>query len=472
MTRIYFLAVLLLFSPPSFAAQLTGQGWGDTEAAAKREALADISSRISVTVRSKLKNKKTITSKIDDQKRSDSVNQVAESTVETESELPILGAEFNSQKAGEKFFVEATLDDARSQRLYEQRLSELRQQIAAAHGRFAKTQGNEAQYYLLMEMLTQLEEYKKLNTVAIYLGSAPAEPAVSEAVLRQQLRSVTQQVDSLDLAAKLLAADIAETGIYVFPAKARGADEITPFAALLKDKVGANLKTVREPYAATYTLTGEYAESADGIDVTYQLVDKDSSTLLSRSVRLARAAYAGLETKPKTVSFEQLLKAGVAISGDLHVDISTSQGKHDLLFTEGEEVELFVKLSEAGYFYVVGHTIKDSEKNSYLLELRDVEGPRKFVQFVNADDANKLISIGKFEVSVPFGVEGLQVFASSKDLLESLPPTRHDSASGLYLISASPQEGVTKTRALIKKKKQAAQTAEGSLIFTTQPARP
>lgn len=468
MTRIYSLAALFLFSPALCAAQLSGQGWGDTEAAAKREALSNLSSRISVTVRSKVKNKKIISSKTVDQKRSDSVNQVAENSVETESELPILGAEFNSQKADGRFVVEVVLDSARSRTLYDQRLNELRQQIAALNARFGMTQGNEAQYHLLMDMLTQLEEYKKLNTVAIYLGSTPAEPAVSEAVLRQHLRAVTRQVDSLNLAAQLLAADIAETGIYVFPPKARGADEITPFAALLKDKVGAHLKAVREPQAATYTLAGEYAESADGIDVTYQLVDKDSSTVLSRSVRLAKAAYAGLETKPKTVSFEQLLKAGVAVSGDLHVDISTSQGKRDLLFNEGEEVELFVKLSEAGYFYVVGHTLKDSEKNSYLLELREVDGPRKFVQFVNADDANKLISIGKFEVSMPFGVEGLQVFASSKDLLESLPPTRQDSASGLYLISASPQAGVTKTRALIKKKKQDAQTAEGSLIFTTQ----
>ncbi len=468
MTRIYSLAALLLCSPALMAAQLSGQGWGDTEAAAKREALANLSSRISVTVRSKVTNKKTISSKTVDAKRSDSVNQVAENSVETESELPILGAEFNSQKSDGRFVVEVVLDGARSRTLYERRLNELRQQIAALNARFDITQGNEAQYHLLMDMLTQLNEYKKLNTVAIYLGSNQAEPVVSETDVRQKLRAVTRQVDSLNLAAKLLAEDIAETGIYVFPPAARGADEITPFAALLKDKLAANLKTVSDPQAATYTMTGEYAESAGGIDVTYQLVDKESSTLQSRSVRLVKAAYAGLETKPKTVSFEQLLKAGVAVSGDLHVDISTSKGKHDLLFTEGEEVELFVKLSEAGYFYVVGHTLKDTEKNSYLLELREVEGPRKFVQFVNADDANKLISIGKFEVSVPFGVEGLQVFASSKDLLESLPPTQQDSATGLYLISASPQEGVTKTRALVRKKKENAQTAEGSLIFTTQ----
>jgi len=470
MKYTHFVAGLFLYAflSNTLAAVVVGQGWGNTEAAAKREALADISSRISITVRSNFKTTQTVNALSVDKNKTETVSQASENTVETNTELPILGADFIVHNEGQQVLVKAVLETAKNLPLYEKRLDGLRERIVALNIIVANAKASESQYHDIMDMLTLLEDFKKLNTVAIYLGGNPLGYAVDESALQAQLRATTKHVESLDLAAKLLTAGIDETGIYVYPANARNSNEITPFASLLKDKLAVYIKTSIDPREAAYTFIGGYQESAEGIDITYQLVDSTASVRKTNTVHITKKAYAGLETTPKSADFEQLLKAGVALSGNLRVDISTSLGKRDLIFNEGKEIELFVKLSEMGYFYVVGHTVKDREKNSYLLEIQEAEGNRKFTNFVNADDANKWISIGKFQVSAPFGVEGLQVVASNKDLIESLPTTRFDAKSSLYIVSATPKEGIIKTRALIKKFSRVAQTTEASLIFTTK----
>ncbi len=459
------IALMFLVSQSAAAAGIVGQGWGDTEVAAKREALADISSRVSVTVRSWFKTTQTVTKTVG---KAETVNQASENMLETDSELPILGATYVARKEGAQVSVTAILETAKALPLYESRLRELRSRIAALDESMTRSKAGEARYNRIMDMLTLLDEFRKLNTVAIYLGGKPQAPGITEDALRDRLRAVTKRVDSLDLAARLLTEGITETGVYVYPARAGNSSEITPFAALLKEKLSTHLRVALDPRDAAYTLVGRYQESAGGIDITYHLVDRDSLARKTYSVHILKQAYAGMETVPKTLDFDQLLKAGVALSGNLRVDVTTNIGNHDLLFKEGDEVEFLVKLSEPGYFYVLGHAAKKTESNTYLVKLHQAEGPRKFVYFVNADDANKWISIGRFVVIAPFGVEGIQVFASNKDLVDALPSVSLDPKTGLYLVSDTPKEGILNTRAIIKKFSQTSETSEASLMFTTE----
>lgn len=463
-----FICLFFLSLQTAVAADIEGYGWGDTADVAKREALLDISTRISVTLRSSSKSVQTSTSHSIDNKKTEDVSLQVVSSVEANSELPILGANFSFKNQGQQIMARAVLESSRSLVLYEKKLDELHKRMMLLNTSIGQAGAGEAQYNSLMDMFTLLDEFKKLNTVVIYLGGKQHDQGINEEVLRNHLRVATKQVDTLDLAAKLLAKGIDEAGVYIFPAKARNSNEITPFAALLKDKLAVNLKPALSPREASFTLVGEYLESADGIDLVYHLLDKSAVAQKTNMVHISKQAYAGMQTVPKTVDFEKLLYAGVAVSSNMHAEISTSFGGHDLLFTQGDEVELFVKLSEMGYFYVVGHTVKESESNSYLMEASEAKGARKFIHFVNADDANKWISIGKFEVAPPFGVEGLQVIASSLDLVDSLPAANLDSSSGLYMVAAAPKEGVIKTRALIKKFPKNAQTSEATLMFTTK----
>ena len=472
--KLFYIPILMFFLLLSFheraayATEVIGIGWGETEVAAKREALLDISSRISVTVRSKFKSVQAVNSLSVNNKLSETVNLTTEITTETSSELPILGADFTFKKIGSQISAEAKLETIKNLPLYERRMGQLRNRITTLNKSLEKAQTGESKYSTITSIFTLLDEFNKLNIVTSYLGGTQQDPGVSEDTLQNQLRTVTKQVDNLDLAAKLLLEGINESGIYIFPAKSRNSNEITAFGALIKDKLSTQLKSIQNPSEADFTLIGQYEESENGLDITYRLIDGSSVAQKTNSVRVLKEAYRGVETKPKSLDFDQLLKSGVALSGNLRVNISSNFGSHDLLFHGNDEVEFFVKLSESGYFYVLGHSLKANENNSYMLELHESEGARKFVYFVNADDANKWISIGKFNVIAPFGVEGLQVFASNKDLVDNLPPIKLDSDSGLYLVSANPKEGILKTRAIVKKFSKTALMSEASLMFTSK----
>ncbi len=139
-------------------------------------------------------------------------------------------------------------------------------------------------------------------------------------------------------------------------------------------------------------------------------------------------------------------------------------------FLENSDLIFYVKLNKPGYFYIVGHTFAGEEPFSYLLELaEEASVPRRFVQFVNADDVNRWISLGEFEIYPPLGLEHLQVIASKEDLVERLPKYRFDEESEFYLVGKDPRDGLVKTRAAKrpKKKKPENYGAEAVLTYTS-----
>jgi hypothetical protein len=161
----------------------------------------------------------------------------------------------------------------------------------------------------------------------------------------------------------------------------------------------------------------------------------------------------------------------VAVSSDFHSQLTTNRGTENVLFDEKDEVELLVKLNRSGYFYVVGLVDKKSENYSYLLELANADTDRRFVRYVNADDVNKWLSIGKFEASAPFGVESLQLIATSDDPINRLPPHPFDKRTELYLTASSAQKGIAMTRSLKPKRTESDKQYQGEtvLMFTTMP---
>jgi hypothetical protein len=199
------------------------------------------------------------------------------------------------------------------------------------------------------------------------------------------------------------------------------------------------------------------------------LLDNVGNTLQTRLVTLSPDSYKGLQVKPATIDFDRLLHEGIAVSNDFRVQITTNRGNENVLFNDKEEVELLVKVSRPGYFFVVGHVVKKDENSSYLLELGHADNDRRFIRYVNADDVNKWLSIGKFEVTAPFGVESLQVLASKDDPIDRLPTHLLDSKSELYVTAGSAEQSIINTRALKPKRTvdDKAYQAETVLMFTT-----
>jgi hypothetical protein len=191
-------------------------------------------------------------------------------------------------------------------------------------------------------------------------------------------------------------------------------------------------------------------------------------------VRLARAGYAGYRAEPLAPDFEKLLRQGEAVSSDLRAELVTTVGTRQLKFRSGESLKLAARLNRAGYFYVVGHVVRQDGQFSYLLPLQAGESgdtsEARFMRYVPADQANHYLVLGEFSVEPPFGTEHLQIIASTQRPKDTLPAARFDPSSGYFVIQGSSgnvQKGLTLTRGLKPKADAKVMVAEGTLTFTT-----
>lgn len=429
----------------------------DNEQQAKREALAALASSIFVRVQSESMSYVEGSGKRQD-----------ELLISTRSDMPLIGVEINSVQKGKEVVCQARLESSKSLALYVSKLNELALEIRALDERISKAADNE-RYLLLMQVLTVIEQYEKYCAVATLLGGAFTAPPRSRGDTEAQLRELEKAAPSIELAAQLLAKGLKAEAVYIYPAMPHGSHEVTPFGRVIRDRLAQSLAPVESPEQAQTLFKGEYEILDNSIHLIYRLLDNKGNTLETRVATLAPSAYIGLQVKPSSVDFDRLLHEGVAVSSDFSAQLTSNRGSEDVLFDEHEEVEVLVKLSRPGYFYVVGHVVKQGENYSYLLELEHADSDRRFIRYVNADDVNKWLSIGRFEATAPFGVESIQLLASRDDPINRLPSHPLDNKTELYVTASNAQQGIIKTRALKPKRNEADKQyqAEAVLMFTT-----
>jgi hypothetical protein len=168
----------------------------------------------------------------------------------------------------------------------------------------------------------------------------------------------------------------------------------------------------------------------------------------------------------------------MAVSNEFRASLTTDRGSSDLLFCQGETTRIMAKMNRSGYFYVVSSVLHDGKEFSYLLDLNDVDGPYRFMRYVPPEEVNHLIELGEFEITAPFGVEHLQMFAANEDQKDQIPPYQKDEKLGYYVIKNSlgnAKRGISYTRGLQnvahKKSKKERQAFEAKLSLTTMPDR-
>ena len=324
-----------------------------------------------------------------------------------------------------------------------------------------------------MDMLASAEQFKKLATVARLLGvkNIPV-PKITLASIKTEIKRIEGLAPNLDIAAKLLTRELPGSRVYIYPATPHDSHEVTAFSRLLRDKISTQIPSAEKPELASYFLRGEYEILADRMRVLYRLTDSGGNTMEVRTAALAPSAYKNIQYQTKVASFDKLLHQGVVLSGDFRVNVTTNRGSDDLMFLDGDELELLVKLNRSGYFYAVSHLKNDNEDESYLVELSEEKSARRFVRYVGADDANRWISLGKFNAGSPFGVESLQIIASTADLAYKLPPHMYDENADLYRLTAKDvNDGILRTRGLRPKRNPAKniESAEAVMTMTIMP---
>jgi hypothetical protein len=459
LVRIFLLTLLALPLNLS-AATLNAEARASSKEQAQQQAFSDLANSIFVNVQSESSSDVSGNGQRKDQLH-----------IKSSSDIPLIGAEINCEDLGRNVLCKVTLDSAKSLALYAKKLNELQLEIASMDERIAKAKADD-RYPLLTQTLTVIDQFEKYGAVAQMLGGATftaPTPARTRSDTEAQMRELEKAVSTMKLAAQLLTKGLRAESTYLYPAVPQGSHEVTAFGRVMRDHLAEKINGVESPEKAKTIFKGEYELLNNGIHLTYRLLDMTGNTLETRVAMIAPVAYKDLQIKPTTMDFDRLLHEGVAVSGDFRAQLSTNRGGADILFNEKEEVELLVKLNRAGFFYVVGHVAKNTENYSYLLELSEASNDRRFIRFVNADDANKWISIGKFEATAPYGVESIQLMASSDDPVNRLPPHPLDKKTELYLTSNNAEQGVTRTRALKLKRDESDKQYQGEavLMFTT-----
>lgn len=455
--KLKFLVLVSLLSIFNLAnADITGSGFAQTKSEAKKEALADLAGNIKSEVRSKFES------------HANDTGQTSKSDIKVSTNLPILGAKFSFIDS--ELFVEsiAVLSPKNVSKLYINKLQNINAEIDSVLAEIKKAKSSSAKLDLYQDIYSLLNEYARYESVAVILDtSIPTAPSINKSQVKIEIDKLNSNIDTISMASTILAKSFQQSSIFVYAPQLQNYTTISEFGAIFQKSLKANVRASRRLSDAKYILVGNYIKSKKNIVLNYDLLDVLTNEVVnSKTIVINKKAYKDLKTKPKNIDFDALLNAGVINSSDLKVSLKSNRGSDSLLFRANEEVELFIKLNKMGYVYIVGYTQTDDKKFSYLLELNEGHGDSKFKMFINADDANKWISLGSFEVEPPYGVESLQIIASNKKIT-TLPNTSYDEDSGYYMISKDIKKVLVQTRGLKKKKSKKVEMSEDVLSFTT-----
>jgi hypothetical protein len=440
----------------SLLSDVSGLGYGDSLKEAKVDALSDMSQVIKSEVRTLYKTHST-----NEYSKSELKSQVS-------SNLPILGAEFQVVSEAQLKEVKVVLRSEKSTLLYSKKLETLNEEMQTLLKEIKKSHSKSFQLASYEKLFTLTKEYERYKSVAVILNPKKKyKSKITHSKVESEIIKLSSHIDSLELATTLLANMFKQKSIYIYPPHIVNNTTIAPFGSVLLEQLKGKIATTSNLYSAKYILVGEYIVLEKSMILNMQLLDiKTKDIVASKTVLINKVAYQGIVVKPKGVDFNTLLSQGVAVSSSLHVTLTTNKGSENLLFYEGEEIELFVKLNKMSYLYIVGYTQTADTKQSYLLELSEGEGNSRFVKFINADDASKWISLGAFTIEAPFGIESLQVIASNK-MIKDLPNVKYDAKSGYYIISKKIKKALEYTRGLRPKRTKKIESSEDVMSFTT-----
>jgi hypothetical protein len=434
--------------PASAAVLLTGYGTADSEDAARTAAREDLAHRLQRAVVLRLKT------------------EAARRAFVEGREFPLIGVETASASArGRRQRYEARLTDA-SLAAYEREAGALAERLRKLDpARISADQGTQAR---LAEGFAWLDQHRRIAAVLRVFSSKriPDAPLDEAALGRLAVKSLSPLSDPKDLARTVKTAldrsNISGVRV-VAPVRAENS-EVTGLSGRIADDLRRELGPPAGNRAARYALDGTYETIEGRILLRLFLLDASFNTERGFVFVLLNTADRGVRALPSANGLAEALSRGLVrvdlpeggaapesgrTDGVMGVDVRTERGRRGLYYHPGDRDQLLVKLDRPGYYYIVGHVEKANTRMSYLMEIGEPAGGSRFVRRVSAEGTNQWQAVGQFTVEAPFGLEAVQVFATSESPERALPPVRLDPSRNLYLIGTDPSEAVKRTRGLV-----------------------
>ncbi len=447
------------------ATTISGTAYATLEKDSKKEALSDLSNKISVNVKSDFT---TITKSL-----GQTYEKANEKLVQLSSNLPILGADFQNIVSDTLIKTTATISSEISLEVYITELKRLKKNISHSMLEFENSKNDDIKYRILNQVLNDIENFNKHKIVALVLkGENLPTLDITKSEINSKLLNYIQKAPSIKIASEILSKDIALKDIYISAIKPNGSNEVTQFAKIVKDNLATKLNTAKYSSDAKYFLSGVYEILKDSIFVTLTLSDENNTILKTSTVSLDPKAYQNTKYKPTTKTFDNALNSEFVQSGNLAVQIGFKgyDRINGIDLNSGDLVDIVVKTNKPMCYFLIGHTLKKSDSFSYLLPIGSDN--TLFTNSITGEDVNRYITIvDQVHVEAPFGSENLQIFSSTFDKDGKCPlvvPNCKENNDGYCVIDGTSHKVVTKTRALnISKKKVKIEKAESSISWTS-----
>jgi len=444
---------------------IVGTGYANLSSEAKQEALGDLSNKISVDVKSDFR---MITKSFGKEYTKSNAK-----LLQLSSNLPILGVSFDELVGNTLVKSTATLDAKTALSLYVMELKRLEKNISQSMLSLETTSNDSVRYTLLNQTLNDIENFNKHKIVATLLrGKNLPMLTATKSQIQTELLKYIQSAPSLKIASEVLTKNITQKNIYLSAVRPSGSKDITQFAKLLKSNMASKLNSVNRPSTAEYFLRGEYEILKNSIFVTTTLSDINNNIIQTNTVSVNPSAYKNTHYKPTTKTFDNAINSEFIKSGKLNVQVGfQGYSRTDGIdLYKGDTVDIVVKTNKPMCYFLVGHTLKESDKFSYVLPIGSDNSP--FIGNITGEDVNKNITIiDEVPIDAPYGSENLQIFASTFAKNGKCPlfvPNTQEDDEGYFIVSGKPSQVVAKTRALnIKKKKFTIEKSEASVSFTS-----
>ena len=217
-------------------------------------------------------------------------------------------------------------------------------------------------------------------------------------------------------------------------------------------------RDLAKDFGAGLLLSGTYWEEDDKIRLRVTLRDVEASTVKAGAVVVFDRGMKAVSFKPQNYKQalidQQAFTEAEFISSGLKVETWTNRGDQNLLYTEGETMNVYVRVNREAHVRLL-----------YIL----ADGRRTLLYdnyYIDQGKVNQIVEIPEaFECAAPFGAEHLIVAART----DKFPPIQTYEEDGYFFLTAKNAEKAAEdTRGFKKKQKPPeVQYSQARLVITT-----
>jgi hypothetical protein len=457
------ISLFLIFSTHTFSQsiELIGVGEGSRIEIAKEEALSDLSQKIMVIVKSEFTSNETQKIETDNWKRQnkEEFESYKSKIISLKTDLPILSPKFQNElyyNVKNTYYIEVLLN-SEDKLVYNDRLNSLYNNVSQNYSLIKKEDDSSKKVKLLIDILKDIEEYNKVRIIGIYLGVQNIKNLpVTEQQIKNEIQLYDERIDSIKKIAQKISNVLQENGyksVYIYAPTTKNSHEITQFGNSLKGNLESITNIVASPSASKYILKGEYTVFKEHMEINYKVYDKYLNVLKGIFLIVHPKAYAKHNTIPKTIDIHPILFKDQIIDKNFKASLLSSYGTDDLSLRKGDSIKLYITMNFSGYYYIMSSCKNQSGEYSYILEL-DTESTdkNKFIKYYSPEQINQRVEVAEFAISEPYGIETIQLFASTTSI-DSLPEVQYDPNTLLYKLNGAPIDHMRSARKRMGKKK-------------------